>query len=90
MLFAALKARHDGNVTLLYEFDRFLTGSVNDDVSVSREVITRATEIRSRYGFKTPDASHLTGATLSNGELFLTNDRRLNRFAALSFEVLTA
>lgn len=90
MGFAALKSRRDGNVTLLYEFVRFLTESVNEDVTLSRAVITCATEIRSRYGFKTPDASHLTGATLSNGELFLTNDRRLNRFAALSFEELTA
>lgn len=80
----------DGNTALLDEFDRFFNESVSDVLALSREIIDRATEIRARYAFKTPDAIHLGAATLSNCELFLTNDRRLDRFAELPVVALTA
>ena len=80
----------DGNIALLDEFDRFFNESVSEVLALSRKVIDRATEIRSRYGFKTPDAIHLAAATLSSCELFLTNGRRLDRFTGLPVEALTA
>ena len=80
----------DGNIALLDEFDRFFNESVSEIVVLTREVIDLATEIRSRYGFKTPDAIHLAASTSSNCELFLTNDHRLNRFTGLAVEALTA
>ena len=76
----------DGNTALLEEFDRFFNESVSEIVALTREVIDRATEIRSRYGFKTPDAIHLAAANLANCELFLTNDPRLNRFTELQIK----
>jgi predicted nucleic acid-binding protein len=85
-----VKPMRDGNTVLLDEFDRFFTESVSDVVTLSREVIDRATDIRSQYGFKTPDAIHLAAASLANCELFLTNDRRLDRFTGLRIEALTA
>jgi predicted nucleic acid-binding protein len=85
-----VKLMRDGNTALLDEFDRFFNESVSEVLALSREVIDRATEIRSRYGFKTPDAIHLAAATLSSCELFLTNDRRLDRFTGLPVEALTA
>jgi uncharacterized protein len=85
-----VKPMRDGNTVLLDEFDRFFNESVSEVVGLTRDVIDRATEIRSRYGFKTPDAIHLAAATSSNCELFLTNDPRLNRFTGLPVEVLTA
>ena len=83
-----VKPMRDGNTDLLDEFDHFFNESVSEVVALSREVIDRATEVRSRYGFKTPDAIHLAAATVSNCELFLTNDRRLHRFTALPIEAL--
>jgi predicted nucleic acid-binding protein len=85
-----VKPMRDGNAALLEEFDRFFSEAVNEVVTLTREVIDRATEIRSRYGFKTPDAIHLAAATSSSCELFLTNDPRLNRFTELHVESLTA
>jgi predicted nucleic acid-binding protein len=85
-----VKPMRDGNAALLDEFDRFFNESVSDVLALSREIIDRATEIRARYAFKTPDAIHLGAATLSNCELFLTNDRRLDRFAELPVVALTA
>ena len=84
-----VKPMRDGNIALLDEFDRFFTESVSEIIALTREVIDRATEIRSHYGFKTPDAIHLAAATLSNCELFLTNDPRLNRFTGLPVQALT-
>jgi len=84
-----VKPMRDGNAALLEEFDRFFNESVSEIVALTREVIDRATEIRSRYGFKTPDAIHLAAANLANCELFLTNDPRLNRFTELQIESLT-
>ena len=80
----------DGDTALLEEFDRFFSESVSEVVALTCEVIDRATEIRSRYGFKTPDAIHLAAATSSSCELFLTNDSRLSRFTELRVESLTA
>lgn len=85
-----VKPMRDGNTALLDEFDCFFNESVSEVVTLTREVMDRATEIRSRYGFKTPDAIHLAAATSSNCELFLTNDARLNRFAELSVEALSS
>ena len=85
-----VKPMRDGDTTLLDEFDRFFNESLSEVVALTRDVIDHATEIRSRYGFKTPDAIHLAAATLSNCELFLTNDRRMDRFTGLRVEALTA
>ncbi|HXK29731.1 MAG TPA: type II toxin-antitoxin system VapC family toxin [Candidatus Binatia bacterium] len=84
-----VKPMRDGNTALLDEFDRFFNESVSEVLALSREVIDRATEIRSLHGFKTPDAIHLAAAILSNCELFLTNDRRLDGFTGLRVETLT-
>jgi uncharacterized protein len=84
-----VKPMRDGDGFLLEEFDRFFNESVSEVIALSREVIDRATEIRSRYGFKTPDAIHLAAATVSNCELFLTNDSRLDRFAGLRIDALS-
>ena len=84
-----VKPMRDGNTALLDDFDRFFSESVSEVVALSRGVIDRATEIRSRYSFKTPDAIHLAAATLSNCEVFLTNDSRLDRFTDVAVEALT-
>jgi uncharacterized protein len=51
-------------------------------------VIDRATDIRARYGFRTPDAIHLAAAVVSGCDVFLTNDYRLNRFPDVAMDVI--
>ncbi len=79
----------EGNAALLHEFDQFFNDSVSEIVVLTRDVMDRATEIRSRYGFKTPDAIHLAAASASNCEVFLTNDLRLSNFNEILVEALT-
>lgn len=83
-----VKPMRDGDAELLKDFDHYFEGAVTEIVTLSREVIDRATQIRARYGFKTPDAIHLAAALSAGCEVFLTNDHRLDRFADISIEVL--
>lgn len=77
-----------GDTELLQDFDDYFDGVVVEVVPLTREVIDHATEIRAQYGFKTPDAIHLAAAIVSKCDVFLTNDHRLDRFSAISVEVV--
>ena len=83
-----VKPMRDGNLTLLQDFDDYFANSIAEMVSLIRDVIDRATEIRAHYNFKTPDALHLAAAVISNCDVFLTNDQRLNRFTGITIETV--
>ena len=78
----------EGNAALLKDYDDFFAYAVMEIVALSREVMDRATEIRARYGFKTPDAVHLAAAVVTSCDVFLTNDHRLDLFSDISIEVV--
>lgn len=78
----------DANAPLLRSFDRYFESAVAEVVDITRDVVDLATEIRAEYGFATPDALHLAAAVTAACDLFLTNDRRLQRFRDLSVEVI--
>lgn len=46
-------------------------------LDLSEAVVERATELRARYGFRTPDALHLASAIESGAASFITGDARL-------------
>jgi predicted nucleic acid-binding protein len=83
-----VKPVREGNADLLKDYDDFFEYVVAEIVVLSREVMDRATEIRARYGFKTPDAVHLAAAVVTSCDVFLTNDHRLDRFPDISIEVV--
>ena len=83
-----VKPLRECDTSVLDDFDRFFNESVGAILMLSREVMDRATDIRANYGFKTPDAIHLAAANVSGCDVFLTNDRRLERFVELPIEVL--
>jgi len=83
-----VKPMREGNAALLKDFDDYFQEAVEQTVVLSREVMDRATEVRARYGFRTPDAIHLAAAVLSQCEVFLTNDRRLANFTGIAIEVV--
>jgi predicted nucleic acid-binding protein len=51
-------------------------------------VLERATDLRARYGFKTPDAIHLATAIEEHVDLFLTGDTALARCREVQVEVI--
>jgi predicted nucleic acid-binding protein len=83
-----VKPLRDGNADLLKDYDQFFQNAVAEIIPLTREVIDRATEIRAPYGFKTPDAIHLTAAVVSGCDAFFTNDHRLDRFSDIALEVV--
>lgn len=85
-----VKPLREGKTDLLRDYDDFFAGIVAEIVALSREVMDHATEIRARYGFKTPDAVHLAAAVAAKCEVFLTNDHRLDRFPDIAIEVVRA
>jgi len=81
-----VKPLRDGDADLLRDYDDYFEGTVAEIVSLSRDILDRATEIRAQYKFKTPDAIHLAAAVVSGCDVFLTNDRRLDRFGDIVIE----
>jgi predicted nucleic acid-binding protein len=83
-----VKPLRDGDAELLRDFDDFFAGTVSEIVSLTREVMDRATEIRARHGVRTPDAIHLAAAMVSGCDVFLTNDHRLDHVPGIAVEVV--
>lgn len=83
-----VKPLRDGDGGLLQDYEQFFREAVAECVTLTREVLDRAAEIRARHGFKTPDAIHLAAAVTACCDRFLTNDHRLDRFDAIPMEVV--
>lgn len=56
-------------------------------VPLDESVSLRAAELRAKYGIKTPDAIQLASVISKNGDVFMTNDVRLD--AVEEIKVLT-
>ncbi len=82
-----VKPLREGNSALLEQHDAIFAAEELLVVEVSATVIERATELRARHGFKTPDAIHLATAIEAGAEAFLTGDAGLAKCADLSVEV---
>ncbi len=64
----------DGNSRLLEYYDDFFAGERLVLADVANNIIERATELRARYRFKTPDALHLATAIEHGADAVLTGD----------------
>ena len=83
-----VKPLREGNTALLQDYNDYFAEVVEEIVVLSRAVIDRATDIRARYGFRTPDAIHLAAAVVSGCDVFITNDYRLHRFPDIAIDVI--
>ena len=82
------KPMRDGDQELLERYDMLFGASRVAVLDVSAKVIDRATELRARYGFKSPDAIHLATAIESGANEFLTGDAGLARCTEVAVTVL--
>jgi len=78
----------DGNASVLADYDRFFEGARLTLVDVSPSVVERATELRARHGFKTPDALHLATALECGAASVLTGDAKWKQCAEIGVEVV--
>lgn len=69
------KPVRDGNRALLERYDMLFGADRVLVLDVSADVVDRATDLRARYGFKTPDAIHLASALEFAATEFWTGTR---------------
>lgn len=84
-----IKPMRDGDTSLLADYDEYFDMSASEVLPLTREVIDRATALRAKYGFKTPDALHLAAAIAGYCDVFLTNDHRLDQCTDIQVEVIS-
>jgi uncharacterized protein len=78
----------DSDQKLLGSYDRFFDADRLLIVEITAEVVANATNLRARYGFKTPDAIHLASAIQEKADFVLTGDSSLARCTEIAVEVL--
>ena len=83
-----VKPLRDGETALLTAFDTYFAKIMTNIIPLSAQVIDQATDLRARYGFKTPDAIHLAAAVTAKCDFFLTNDHHLERCREIAVETL--
>ncbi len=83
-----VKPLRDGETALLAAFNNYFANIIATILPLTRPTIDQATELRARYGFKTPDAIHLASAIAAGCDIFLTNDYRLNKCAEIKVETV--
>ena len=83
-----VKPLREANASLLARYDDFFTRSLMMVVEVTAPVIEQATDLRARYGLRTPDAIHLATAIEEHADQFLTGDTALARCTEFRVEVL--
>ena len=83
-----VKPLREKNQEGLQQFEDFFNSKIILEIGISREVIDKATELRAKYNFKTPDSIHLAAAITSACDVFFTNDHRLDRCTEIKIETL--
>ncbi len=81
-----VKPIKEKRLDLVEQYKEILTNEL-DMVPLDESVSLKAAELRAKYGIKTPDAIQLASVISKNGEVFITNDGRLD--AIKEIKVLT-
>jgi predicted nucleic acid-binding protein len=84
-----VKPLRASDAALLATYDAFFTRARLEVIDVSAAAIDRATELRARYGFKTPDAIHLACAIVAGADGFITGDTNLARCTEIPIEIVS-
>ena len=77
----------DRDEALLRRYDTLFSADRVSLVEIGEAIIDRATDLRARYGYKTPDAIHLATG-IESGVAFLTGDIRLQTCLEVRVEVI--
>ena len=73
-----------GDPALLSEYDAYFRSMDVRVLTPTALAYDRASEIRARHGYETPDALHLATAIEANCGMFATGDRRLADFTDIA------
>jgi len=78
----------DKNEALLAKYEAFFNLPDILLIDIAAAVIEQATDLRARYGFRTPDAIHLATAMVESAHVFLTGDDAFKRCTEVNVEIL--
>ncbi len=78
----------EGNAPLLETYEAFFSKKGLSVAEIGPQVIEVATELRAKYGFRTPDALHLATAQVERADAILTGDKSLARCTEVHVELL--
>jgi len=78
----------EGNRALFERYEALFAADRVAVLDVSDHVIDRATDLRARHGFKTPDAIHLATAIEFTAAEFWTGDATLSRCTDIAVTLL--
>ncbi len=78
-----------GQPELVALYDKFFGCRSLSVIDISAPVIDLATDLRVRYGLKTPDAIHVATAIEYGADLILTGDRDMTRCQDLRIELVS-
>ena len=77
-----------GQTELVAQYDEFFLRRSLNVVDIGGSVIDLATDMRVRYGLKTPDAIHVATAMECSADMILTGDRDMTRFKDIRVELV--
>ena len=83
------KPLREADATLLARYEVFFAAQRFRLAEISPAVVDSATDLRAKYGFKTPDAIHLATAIVEKVDTFFTGDAQLGRCTEIRVEVIT-
>lgn len=84
-----VKPRLEGNNVAVEDYRMLLNTFPNLNlVGVDAQVAERASELRAKYGLKTPDAIQITAALVRETPAFVTNDSSLKKVGELDVLVM--
>ena len=78
----------EGQSALLAQYEQFFQRQSLQVVDVGASVLELATDLRVRYGFKTPDAIHIATAMEGGVDFILTGDRDMTRCNEIRVELV--
>lgn len=84
------KPLRTGDSALLATYESVLSANRLELVDIGAAVLERATELRARHRFKTPDALHLATAIEVRAHAFLTGDADLLRCTDVRVELISS
>ena len=77
-----------GQTAVIARYDNFFLRRSLNLIEIGSSIIDLATELRVRYGLKTPDAIHVATAMECGADLILTGDRDMVRMKEIKVELL--
>jgi predicted nucleic acid-binding protein len=83
------KPLREGDAGTLAAYDSFFSAARLFIVDLGPAVVDRATELRARYGLKTPDALHVAAALEAGVDFFVTGDETIKRCSEIVVELVS-